>query len=42
MVLQTIAGHEGVYEIAVQGIGDFLEALEADGLFDFGCLEGVE
>ena len=38
MVLQTIARHERVDEIAIQGVGDFLERVEADCFLGLGCL----
>lgn len=41
VTLQSVAGNEGVDEIAIEGVSDFLEAFEADLLLDFGDIEDV-
>lgn len=42
VTVQSVAGNEGVDEIAIESVGDFLEAFEADLLLGLGDFEGVE
>jgi len=42
VVVQSVAGNEGVHEIAIESGGDFLQAFEANLLLGLGDFEGVE
>ena len=42
VTVQSVAGNEGVDEIAIESVGDFLEVFEADLLLGLGDFEGVE
>lgn len=41
-IMERLAGNEGVNEIAVEGVCDFLEGFEADLHICFGCFKLME
>lgn len=41
-IVERLARHEGVDEIAVEGVGDFLQGFEANLHVCFGCFELME